>query len=131
MSAVRLLPWPVHEGLEYLVGVFLVLAPFLFGFRDSTAFPVLIAVGVVLLALAVLTGGALGVVDVIPPPVHAALDYVIGFFLILAPFLFAFVDVDAALYCSLFLGLAHLVMSLLTAYRRRTGSESTQAAPQA
>jgi vacuolar-type H+-ATPase subunit I/STV1 len=131
MSAVRLLPWPVHEGIEYLAGVFLVLAPFVFGFRDTTAFPVLIAVGVVMLALAVLTGGALGVVDVIPAPVHAALDYVIGFFLILAPFLFAFVDVDAALYCSLFLGLAHLVMSLLTAYRRRTGSESTQAAPQA
>lgn len=118
MSAVRLLPWPVHEAFEYLAGIFLILAPFVLGFRDSPAFPVAIAIGVVLLAMAVLSGGRLGVVAVLPSPFHAALDYVAGFGLILAPFVFSFSDVDAALYASLFAGLAHLVVSLLTSYPR-------------
>jgi hypothetical protein len=127
MSAVRLLPWPVHEALEYLAGIFLVLAPFLFSFRDSAAFPVLIAIGVVLLAMAVLSGGRLGVVAVLPGSFHAALDYVAGFFLILAPFVFSFLDIDAALFSSLFGGLALLVVSLLTAYPRAEPEATGQA----
>lgn len=124
MSAVRLLPWPVHEALEYLFGIFLILAPFVFGFRDTPAFPVLIAVGVVLLAVALLSEKPLGVVSVLPTQVHAALDYVLGFFLILAPFLFTFADTDAALFSSLFVGLAHLVQSLLTRYPVRAAAEA-------
>lgn len=122
MSAVRLLPWAVHEVLEYVAGVFLILAPFLFGFREESAFPVLVAVGVVVLVVDLLTAGPLGVVKVVPPQVHAAIDYVVALFLIGAPFLFGFVDVDAALFSSLFLGLAHFVMSLVTAYPMRTES---------
>lgn len=128
MSAARLLPWPVHEIVDYLAGLFLVLSAFLFGFRDEPAFPVLLAVGVLLLAVAVLTGGRFGVVDVVPKPVHAALDYVVGFFLIGAPFLFGFVDIDEALYCSLFTGLALLVISLVTAYPQRAGAEAASGA---
>lgn len=124
MSAVRVLPWALHEAFEYLAGVFLILAAFIFGFRDEPAFPVLVAVGVVMLATGVLTGGRLGVVDVLPPPVHAALDYVIALFLVLAPFLFAFTDVDAALYSSLFLGVAHFVVSIVTAYPKRSAAET-------
>lgn len=124
MSAIRVLPWPIHEALEYIAGVFLILAPFLFGFREETAFPVLVAVGIVLLAAAVLTGGRLGVVEVLPPQVHAALDYVVALFLIIAPFLFAFTDVDAALFSSLFLGVALFVMSVLTAYPQHRPAET-------
>ncbi len=124
MSAVRVLPWALHEAWEYLAGVFLILAPFLFAFRDEPPFPVFVAVGVVLLATAVLTGGRLGVVDVLPPQVHAALDYVVALFLILAPFLFAFTDIDAALFSSLFGGVAHFVVSVVTAYPQRRQAEA-------
>jgi hypothetical protein len=127
MSAIRLLPWAIHEALEYVAGVFLILAPFLFGFRDSPAFPVLVAAGVVLLAIAVLTGGTMGVVDVLPPQVHAALDYVAALFLILAPFLFAFTDVDAALFSSLFLGVAVFIVSVITAYPHHRPAETETA----
>jgi hypothetical protein len=125
LSAVRLLPFPVHHALDYIAGIFLILAPFIFGFRDTNAFPVLIAVGVVFLLLGLLSGGPLGVVDIVPPPVHAALDYVAGLFLILAPFLFTFTDLDEALFSSLFLGLAVFVESLLTSYPRRQRAEAT------
>lgn len=119
MSAVRFLPWPVHEAIDYLVGIFLILAPFLFGFRDEPAFPVFVAVGVIVLAAVVLTGGRLGVVDVLPPQVHAAIDYVVALFLILAPFLFAFTEVDAALFSSVFLGVGLFIVSVITAYPRQ------------
>ncbi len=116
MSAIRLLPWVVHEALEYAVGVFFVLAGFLFGFEDEPAFAVFIAVGVAILLMAVLSKGPLGVVDVLPWSVHAALDYVLAFFLILAPFLFAFRDVTAAMYASILPGVAHLVATLITKF---------------
>jgi hypothetical protein len=124
MSAIRVMPWALHEAFEYLAGVFLILTPFIFGFRDETAFPVLVAVGVVMLAAAVLTGGRLGVVDVLPAQVHAALDYGIALFLIVAPFLFAFTDVDAALFSSLFLGVAHFIVSIVTAYPQHRRAET-------
>jgi hypothetical protein len=124
MSAVRVLPWAIHEAIEYVAGVFLILAPFIFGFRDEPAFPVFVAVGIVVLAGVVLTGGRLGVVDVLPAPVHAALDYVIALFLVLAPFLFAFTDVDAALFSSLFLGVAHFIVSIVTAYPKHSPAET-------
>lgn len=120
MSPVRLLPWFVHEAIEYVVGVFFVLAPFVFDFRDEPAFPVFIAVGVVVLAVALLSKGPAGVVDVLPPRVHAALDYLLGFFLILAPFLFGFDQVETALQLSIFIGVAHIVVTLVTAFPLET-----------
>lgn len=116
MSPVRLVPWFVHAAIEYVAGVFFVLAPFVFDFRDEPAFPVFIAVGVVVLAVALLSRGPAGVVDVLPPKVHAALDYLLGFFLILAPFLFGFDEVETALRLSVFIGVAHIVLTLVTAF---------------
>ena len=117
MSAVRLLPWPVHQVLDYLSGVFFVLAPFLLGFRNhETAVPLFIAVGVVELAVAVASPKPLGVVGVLPVKVHAAVDYLTGFFLILAPFLFGFTREEPALLTSIFVGLATVVVALVTAY---------------
>ncbi|MDQ3974391.1 MAG: hypothetical protein M3276_08685 [Actinomycetota bacterium] len=116
MSAMRLLPWVVHEAIEYGAGIFFLLAGFIFGFEDEPAFPVFIGVGVVILLVAVLSRGPASVVDILPAPVHAALDYVIGFFLILAPFLFAFRDITAAMYASILLGVAHLVVTLVTRF---------------
>jgi len=115
MSAVRLLPWPVHEAVDYLLGLFFVVAPFVLGLRESVAFSVFIAVGVVVLANALLTPGPLAVARILPVRVHAVLDYILAFFLILAPFVFSFAD-DPALTVSVFAGVAVLVMSLVTAF---------------
>ena len=58
----------------------------------------------------------MGVVGVLPAKAHAALDYLLGFFLVLAPFLFGFADVEPALYASVLLGVAHLVLTLITRF---------------
>jgi len=128
MSPIRLVPWFVHEAIEYVAGVFFVLAPFVFDFRDETAFPVFIAVGVVVLAVALLSRGPAGVVDVLPAKVHAGLDYLLGFFLILAPFLFGFDQVEAALRLSVFIGVTHIVLTLLTAFPVETEGAGAGAA---
>lgn len=115
MSAVGLLPWWLKVALEYAGGVWFVLAPFLLGFRDEgAAFPVSVAVGVALLVLGLLSRGRVGVAQVLPTRLHAAIDYVLGVALIVAPFPFGYTDVDAALLSSVVSGLLLVVVTLLT-----------------
>src|SRR3712207_8746826 len=54
-------------------------------FRNQSAFPVLVAVGVLILVVNLLTGGAFGVVGVVPSQFHAVVGYVVPIFLIGAP----------------------------------------------
>lgn len=118
MSAVRLLPWVLHSAVEYLAGLFFLLAPFIFGFRDEAApFAFFMAVGLVVLIVAMLSPGRLGVLGVLPIPVHATADYVLGVFLIVAPFVF-FPDARLEQNIAIFLGIAHLVISLITRFPR-------------
>lgn len=116
MSAVRLLPWVVHEGLEYAVGVLLVLAPFLFGFDETRQTVLSVAIGVFVLLVAVISQGRLGVTQSLPPVVHATLDYVLAGFLVLSPFLLGFREDTTALTFFVLLGVAHLAVTLLTAF---------------
>lgn len=116
MSPVRLLPWVAHEAVEYVAGVFFVVAPFIFGFQADPASSVFVGVGVVILAVAILSKGPAGVLGVIPPTVHATLDYVLGFFLLLAPSVFRFSAATPARTISILLGVAHLVVTLVTRF---------------
>lgn len=125
MSAVNLLPWSLHEAIEYLAGVFLILAPFIFGLRDSVAFPLFIGVGVVILLVALLTPGKAELSAVLPVRVHGTLDYLLGVFLIAAPFVFGFSENDPALFISVFLGVAHIVVTLITSFPVTDAGEAT------
>jgi hypothetical protein len=116
VSALRLLPWPAHEALCYLGGIFLVLAPVVFGLLATSALPVLLGAGVVLLATAVLSRGPLGIVDVLPVKAQAAVEYGLAFFLMLAPFLFGFRNQRAGLLVAVLVGLGLLMVSLITRY---------------
>jgi hypothetical protein len=127
VSAARLIPWILHELIEYIAGVFLILAPFLFFGEgqgvgeglDTAAFPLFIAVGVVLVALQLLSHGKASVAELLPMRVHATLDYLVAIFLILSPFLFGLTaesEPQAALLVPILLGVAHLVITLLTRF---------------
>jgi hypothetical protein len=116
MSAVRLLPWIVHEGVEYVAGVLLILAPFLFGFDETRPTVLAVALGVLLLLIAVISRGRLGLTQSLPPVVHATLDYVLAGFLVLSPFLLGFTENTTALTFFVLLGVAHLAVTLLTAF---------------
>ena len=137
MSALRLLPWPAHQAIAYLTGIFLVLAPFVFGLLDTSALSVLLGAGVVLLATAVLSRGPLGIVDVLPYRAQAAIEYVLAFFLMVAPFLFGFRSQTAGLLTSVLVGLGLLIVFLVTRYpadtprsaRRRQADPPSDAPP--
>jgi hypothetical protein len=116
VSALRLVPWPVHQAFVYVAGVFLVLAPFVLDLVDGGPLAVFVGAGVVLLGLGVLGKPPAGVANLLPLPVHAGMVYLTGFFLVLAPFMFAFRERPTALATSVFAGLAIIVVSLLTAF---------------
>lgn len=125
MSAARLLPWLVHELVEYAAGVFLILVPFvLFGDEfgdglDTAAFPLFVAVGVVMVLLQLLTAGKASIAELLPVRVHATLDYLVAIFLILSPFLFGLntaSEPDAALIMPVLVGAGYLVVTLVTRF---------------
>ena len=125
MSAIRLLPWSLHQAIGYLAGILCILAPFLFGFADEAGpLSVFIGTGIALLALGVLGRGSAGVAQVLPTGVHVALTYVVGFLLLLAPFLFGFAGQEGPLATAVFIGLGLVVATLVAAVPGRQPDEA-------
>ncbi|MBW3640276.1 MAG: hypothetical protein KY451_10565 [Actinobacteria bacterium] len=120
MSLARLIPWVVHSAVEYAAALLLVLAPFLFGFDSQTAKWTSIALGVVVLLVAVLSRGRLSITQSLPSSAHATLDYVLAVVLVLAPFILRFADDTAAVTFFVLLGVAHAALSLLTSFPVRS-----------
>jgi len=90
---VRFLQTRVHGALDYLVGIVLIAAPWIFGFSDIAAAKwTAIGVGVAVLAFSVMTNYEWGLVRVIPMHVHLIADAVLGVFLAASPWLFGFSD---------------------------------------
>ena len=111
------IPRFVHGVIEYLAGVLLIAAPFLFGFEDDSAIAVSIIVGVIAIVIAASTEGASSLVDSIPISVHVLLDYALAGVLVAAPFLFGFSDESAPTAFFIVLGIAHLLITLGTRFR--------------
>lgn len=125
MSLVRLVPWIVHSAVEYAAAVLLVAAPFLFGFDSDTAKWTSIALGVVVLLVAVISRSPLGIAKALPVSAHATLDYVLAVVLVLVPFILGFADDTDAVTFFVLLGVAHAALSLLTAFPHRSAVERT------
>ena len=103
----------VHGILDYLVGLILIISPWLFGFSDGGAemwIPVILGAGAILYSI--FTRYELGVFKVIPFKIHLTIDAVSGLLLASSPWLFGFaVDVYKP---HLIFGLLELVVVLLT-----------------
>jgi hypothetical protein len=93
VEELRFIDTRAHGVLDYLVGVVLIVAPWIFQFDDVAAAKwVAIGVGVTMIATALLTNYELGVANLIPMHVHLVIDAVIGAFLALSPWIFGFSD---------------------------------------
>ncbi len=119
MNVVRLIPWLVHEAVEYAAGVLLLIAPFVFGFDSDRAQWTSIALGVLVLLIAVISRGRLGITQVLAPSAHATLDYVLAAVLVLSPFVLGFADDTPAVTFFVLLGVAHVALTLLTRFPQR------------
>ena len=89
----RFISTRTHGVLDYVVGALLIVVPYILGFADGTAaqwVPQLL--GLVAIGGALMTDYELGVVRVIPLPVHLMIDIGSGALLALSPWLFGFSD---------------------------------------
>ena len=109
----NLIPTRVHGIIDYAVGALLIVAPYLLGFADGTAaqwVPVLL--GLAALIYSALTDYELGLVKVLPMPVHLGLDVASGILLAASPWLFGFAD--HIWWPHVVVGTAEIVIPLLT-----------------
>lgn len=89
----NLLPTRAHGVIDYVVGLLLLAAPYLFGFADGSAAQyVPMALGAATIVYSLLTRYELGLVPAIPMPVHLGLDVLNGGLLAASPWLFGFAD---------------------------------------
>lgn len=90
----KFLPTKIHGILDYVVGIALIAAPTIFGFRDvggpAVAIPTVI--GIVLIAYSVFTDYEWGVVRKVPMGYHLMVDYLASAFLAVSPFVFGFAN---------------------------------------
>ena len=90
----------MHAYHDYPVAAVLMGAPFLLGLGDShpMALWLSVATGAAALLLTLLTDHKLGVVRVLPYPVHVLVDGMVGAVFVAAPFVLGFEGLDAWFY---------------------------------
>src|ERR1051326_2962232 len=88
-SFMRFIPTKFHAPLDYIVGVALIAAPWIFQFSEHTAATVVpIVLGIGLIAYSLVTNYELGVWKVAPMAVHNLIDIAAGALLAASPSLF-------------------------------------------
>jgi SPW repeat len=112
----RFIPTRLHAPLDYIVGVVLVAAPWIFQFSgDAAATAVSIVLGVGLIAYSLFTNYELGVWKVAPMAVHNLIDVVAGALLALSPWIFGFADKGANYWLPfVVIGVAAIFLGLTT-----------------
>jgi hypothetical protein len=109
----RFLPTGVHGVLDYLIGVLLIVAPWLFGFAEGgieTWLPIILGAGVILYSL--FTDYEMGAVKSLSMPAHLWLDGLGGALLAVSPWLFGFNDL--VVWPHLVVGLLEIGAALMT-----------------
>jgi SPW repeat-containing protein len=115
----RFIPTKFHAPLDYIVGVALIAAPWIFQFSDVTAAAaVSIVLGIGLIVYSLFTNYELGVWKVAPMAVHNLIDVIAGAFLAASPWIFGFADEPANVWVPfVIVGLAAVFLGLTTVQR--------------
>ena len=96
MKAIRFIPTGIHAYFDYIGGIALLAAPFVFGFYSvggaAVIIPMVLGIGLILYSL--LTNYELGIpgLKFLPMWVHLILDFVASAFLAISPFVFGFIN---------------------------------------
>jgi hypothetical protein len=109
----RFIPTKVHGILDYLVGIILIAAPWIFGFDRGgmeTWIPVILGVGA--LVYSVMTDYEMGLTRTLSMRTHLTLDLVSGVLLAVSPWIFGFAD--RVYLPHLVLGILEIGVSLMT-----------------
>jgi hypothetical protein len=128
MSLVKLLPAWFHAIADYAVGILLIVVA-LADNGSAGAVATGVVVGAVVLIVSALTRYPLGIVKVLPFPVHSGGDYLAAALLVAAPFALNFSGAEggmAAFY--VVMGVAVLAVSLITNYQYSPKRATVQSA---
>ena len=125
----RFIPTRLHGFLDYIVGVVLIAAPWIFQFSDNMAATVVsIVLGVGLIVYSLATDYELGVARVLPMSTHLLFDIAAGVLLAASPWIFGFADESANVWVPhLLAGIAAVVLGLVTV--QHPGDERAAGAP--
>lgn len=105
-----------HGVLDYALVALLVIAPFLFGFRGTPA-TILWILAAVQLVMSLATAYPLGLVKLIPFPVHGGVEAITAPLLVAAPWIFRFADDTRAKAFFIAGGITLAIVWLVTDYR--------------
>lgn len=103
----------VHGMMDYLMGLLLIISPWIFGFANGDAaqwVPILLGVGAFLYSI--MTDYELGLLKVISVKAHLMIDLIAGIFLAASPWIFGFSE--EVYLPHLILGIAEIGASLFT-----------------
>jgi hypothetical protein len=94
MNSVRFVPTWLHGYFDYIGGVGLIAAPFVFNFfhvgGPAVILPIVLGVGLILYSLLTNYERGIPALKFIPMPVHLILDFVASALLAASPFIFGF-----------------------------------------
>lgn len=123
-----MIPLRVHNILDYVIGAFMIIAPWLFRFSTVPVVRNLFLVlGVGMVVYSLLTNYYFAAFRVIPLGVHMTLDTLAGILLILAPALFGYRDLITEGQYALHIILGIGAVGLVALTRPRTEAAKTPA----
>jgi len=109
------LPLRVHAAIEPLIGLVLILSPWIFGFSDANDAQVLcIVLGVIVIMSGAMTDWRVSLARVIPLKVHFMTDLLIAAVLIVAPFVLGYSGNGAATRFTIIAGVLEGIAALST-----------------
>jgi len=108
----------MHGIIDYLVVIFLLASPTIFGFTGLLA-TFTYALGIVHLLLTILTDDSLGLIKVIPFTFHGTIEFIVGIALIVIAYTLFNHNADGKLFYVIF-GTVVLLTWLLTDYHGKT-----------
>lgn len=106
----------LHGLLEYVAAIGCFLAPFAFDFRSDAATTWSFVAGVLILLVALTTDGPARIVARLPIMLHVVLDYALAAAFIASPWVLGFAGEAAPRRWFVTLGVAYLLLTLLTRY---------------
>ena len=115
----RVIPSNIHGIIDYVVGVALIIVPYLGGFADGSAAQwVPQIIGVMIIGQSLITDYELSIAKIIPLPTHLMLDMGTGALLAVSPWLFGFSE--KVWMPHLIVGLSEIVIAAISENRARS-----------
>ncbi len=130
MNGIRFIPTSVHGVIDYIEGVLLILASWIFGFWYVGGAPVIVPIvlGIDVILYSLLTRYELGIPGIrfLPMPFHLVIDFVAGAFLALSPWIFGFANRPLNAWLPhLIVGLGTILVVVFTQTQPRTKVANT------